>query len=60
MAKLKITQVVSKNGETKRQKANLLSLGIRKMNQTVVVEDNPVNRGQLEKVQHLVKFEVID
>lgn len=60
MAKLKITQVVSKNGETKRQKANLLSLGIRKMNQTVVVEDNPVNRGQLEKVQHLVKCEVID
>ncbi|MBQ1842071.1 MAG: 50S ribosomal protein L30 [Bacteroidales bacterium] len=60
MAKLKITQVISKNGETKRQKANLLSLGIRKMNQTVIVEDNAVNRGQLEKVQHLVKFEVID
>jgi len=60
MEKLKITQVISKNGETKRQKANLLSLGIRKMNQTVIVEDNAVNRGQLEKVQHLVKFEVID
>ena len=60
MAKLIITQVISKNGETKRQKANLLSLGIRKMNQTVIVEDNAVNRGQLEKVQHLVKFEVID
>ena len=60
MAKLKITQVISKNGETKRQKANLLSLGIRKMNPTVIVEDNAVNRGQLEKVQHLVKFEVID
>ena len=60
MATLKITQVISKNGETKRQKANLLSLGIRKMNQTVIVEDNAVNRGQLEKVQHLVKFEVID
>ena len=60
MAKLKITQVISKNGETKRQKANLLSLGIRKMNQTVIVEDNAVNRGQLEKVQHLVKCEVID
>ena len=60
MAKLKITQVISKNGETKRHKANLLSLGIRKMNQTVIVEDNAVNRGQLEKVQHLVKFEVID
>ena len=30
------------------------------MHQTVEVEDTPINRGQLEKVQHLVKFEVID
>ena len=29
MAKLKITQVRSKNGETKRQIANLKTLGIR-------------------------------
>ena len=60
MAKLKITQTVSKNGETKRQKANLLNLGIRRMNQTVEVEDTPITRGQLAKVQHLVKYEVID
>ena len=60
MAKLRITQVVSKNGETKRQIANLRTLGIRKMHQTVEVEDNPVNRGMLAKVQHLVSFEVID
>ena len=31
MAKLKITQVRSKNGETKRQIANLKTLGIRRM-----------------------------
>ena len=60
MAKLRITQVISKNGETRRQIANLRSLGIRKMHQTVEVEDTPINRGQLEKVQHLVKCEVID
>ena len=60
MAKLKITQIVSKNGETVRQKANLRNLGIRRMHQTVEVEDNPITRGQLAKVAHLVKYEVID
>ena len=60
MAKLRITQVRSKNGETKRQIANLRTLGIRRMNQTVEVEDNPITRGMLEKVHHLVKYEVID
>jgi len=60
MAKIKITQVISKNGETKRQKENLRCLGIRRMHQTVEVEDNPVTRGQLAKIAHLVKYEVTD
>ena len=60
MSKLRITQIRSKNGETKRQIANLRTLGIRKMNQTVEVEDNPITRGMLEKVHHLVSYEVID
>ena len=60
MAKLKITQVISKNGETKRQKANLLALGIRRMHQTVEVEKTPITLGQLAKVAHLDKVEEID
>ena len=60
MAKYRITQVISKNGETKRQKANLLSLGIHRMHQTVEVEDTPITRGMLAKVAHLVSYEVID
>jgi large subunit ribosomal protein L30 len=60
MAKLKITQVRSKNGETKRQIANLKTLGIRRMHQTVIVEDNPITRGMVEKVHHLVTVEEID
>jgi len=60
MAKLRITQVISKNGETKRQKENLRCLGIRRMHQTVEVDDNPITRGQLAKIAHLVKYEVID
>ena len=59
MAKLKITQTISTNGETKRQKENLRSLGIRRIGHTVEVEDTPITRGMLTKVAHLVKFEVI-
>ena len=60
MAKLKITQVVSKNGETKRQIANLRCLGLRRMHQTVEVEKTPITLGMLEKVHHLVMVEEID
>ena len=59
MAKLRITQIKSKNGATKRQIANLESLGIRKMHQTVEVEVTPVTKGMVEKVLHLVKVEEI-
>ena len=38
MAKVRITQVKSKNGATKKQIANLVSLGLRRLNQTVEVE----------------------
>lgn len=59
MAKLKITQVKSKNGATKRQIANLQSLGIHRLHQTVEVEANAINKGMIEKVLHLVKVEEI-
>ena len=59
MAKVKITQIKSKSGATKRQIANLQSLGIRRMHQTVEVELTPVTKGMVEKVLHLVKVEEI-
>ncbi len=59
MKKLRITQIISKNGATKRQVANLQSLGIRKIHQTVELEMNPVLQGMLDKVLHLVKVEEI-
>ena len=34
MAKVKVTQIKSKNGSTQRQRANLESLGLRRMHQT--------------------------
>lgn len=34
------------------------ALGLKKLNQVVVKADNPANRGQLYKVQHLVEITV--
>ena len=59
MAKLRITQVKRKNGATKRQIANLATLGIHRLHQTVEVELTPVTKGMLEKVSHLVVTEEI-
>ncbi|MGN1211945.1 MAG: 50S ribosomal protein L30 [Candidatus Cryptobacteroides sp.] len=59
MAKYRITQIKSKNGATKRQIANLQSLGIHRLHQTVEVENTPVTTGMLEKVRHLVTVEEI-
>lgn len=59
MAKIKVTQIISSNGETKRQIANLRCLGIRKMHQSVVLEETPVALGMIAKVAHLVKVEPV-
>ena len=59
MEKIKITQIKSKNGATKRQIANLQSLGIHKLNQSVEVELTPITQGMVQKVLHLVKVEEI-
>ena len=59
MAKVKITQVKSKKGATDRQIANLVSLGIHRLHQTVEVELTPVTKGMIEKVRHLVIVEEI-
>jgi large subunit ribosomal protein L30 len=55
MAKIKITQIVSRIGSTERQKRNLDALGIKKMGQTVTHEDSAIILGMVEKVKHLVK-----
>lgn len=59
MAKVKITQTKSRSGATKRQIANLASLGIHRLHQTVEVELTPATKGMLEKVLHLVTVEEV-
>jgi large subunit ribosomal protein L30 len=55
--KLRITLVKSPIGYSQRQKGTVRALGLRRMNQTVVQEDNPVIRGMIFKVSHLVEVE---
>jgi large subunit ribosomal protein L30 len=40
------------------QRATMEALGLRKRHKSVVIADNPANRGQIMKVQHLVEVEV--
>ncbi|AFL96663.1 50S ribosomal protein L30 [Ornithobacterium rhinotracheale] len=57
MAKIKVTQVRSAINRSKRQKATLLALGLKKLQQTVEHDDNPVIRGMIKKVEHMVTVE---
>ena len=54
---LKVTQVRSGIGGTHRQRETLRSLGLRKIRQSVVREDNPSVRGMIATVAHLVTVE---
>lgn len=54
---LKITLVKSAIGYSERHKATVRALGLRKLNQFVVQEDNPTIRGMLSKINHLVVVE---
>jgi large subunit ribosomal protein L30 len=55
--KLKVTQLRSAIGRQAYQKKTLKALGIRRLHQTVRLEDSPQVRGMIEKVKHLVRVE---
>jgi len=57
--KLRITYVKSAIGYSVRHKATIRTLGLRKLNQSVVHDDTPVVRGMLAKVSHLVRVEEV-
>ncbi len=59
MSKIKVVLVKGKSGSTKRQLRTLQALGLGKRNSSVEVEVNPVIKGMIAKVHHLVKTEPI-
>ncbi len=56
---LKVTRLKSRFGRLKNHKACVAGLGLRKIRQTVVVEDTPQNRGMINKVSYLVSVEEV-
>ncbi|WP_433599742.1 50S ribosomal protein L30 [Nocardia sp. CA-135953] len=56
---LKVTQIKSSIGAKANQRESLRTLGLRKIRQTVVREDNPQNRGLINVVRHLVTVEEV-
>ena len=58
--RLQITQRRSKIGGTSRQRDTLRSLGLKRIGDTVVMEDRPEIRGMVDTVAHLVSVEEVD
>ena len=52
---IKIKLVRSVHGRLPSHKATVTGLGLRRMHQTVEVEDTPCTRGMINKVSYMVK-----
>ncbi len=56
---LRITLVRSLHGRIGKHRACVRGLGLRRMHQTVEVEDTPCNRGMIEKVAYMLDVEEV-
>lgn len=54
---LKVTLTRSVHGRLASHKACVAGLGLRRIHQTVEVEDTPCTRGMINKVSYLLKVE---
>lgn len=54
---IKVTMVKSSAHRLPKHKATLLGLGLKRMNQTVELVDNPCVRGMINQVSYMVKVE---
>lgn len=55
--KLKVKLVRSLNGRLQNQKDCARGLGLRRLQQSVIVEDTPCNRGMINKINFLLQVE---
>ncbi len=56
---LKVTLVKSKFGRLKSHKGCVAGLGLRRMHQTVTVQDTPENRGMINRISYMVSVEEV-
>lgn len=59
MPQLKVTYTKSVIGYAHDQKRTVASMGLRRLNQSVVLPDNQAVRGMVFKVRHLVTVEEV-
>ena len=55
--KLRIKLVISRFGRIRMHAASLSGLGLRKINQEVVIDANPENMGMVNQVKYLLEVE---
>ena len=56
---IKITQIKSRIGYSKKAKATLDALGLRKMNKSVILDLNDAINGMVKKIDYLVRVEEV-
>ena len=56
---LKITLVKSTIGAVPKHKKTVQSMGLRKLNKSIVLPDNDATRGQIQQIRHLIKVEEV-
>jgi len=54
---MKVTLVKSKHGRLKKHRACVAGLGLRKIRQTVTIQDTPENRGMINRIAYLLTVE---
>ena len=57
--KLNVTMIKSKFGRLPKHQACLKGLGLRKINQSVIVLNTPENKGMINKISYMLKVENI-
>jgi large subunit ribosomal protein L30 len=60
MAQLKITWKKSCIGRPEKQRRIIQSLGLRRLNHSVIHSDSPTIRGMVSKVVHLLEVEQVE
>ncbi len=56
---IKLTIVRSMNGRLKAHKSCARGLGLRKMHNSVIVNDTPENRGMINKISYMLTVEEV-
>lgn len=56
---LKLTLIKSRHGRLENHEACVKGLGLRRIRQSVIVEDTPSIRGMINKISYLLKVEEV-